>query len=66
MFAENGSLASSSLSGRRAYYSCPHGGKGGKTVKKKLEQAVEYANKTNPSSKANNQPSTSKKEKTKF
>ncbi|AEV19131.1 hypothetical protein GTCCBUS3UF5_18210 [Geobacillus thermoleovorans CCB_US3_UF5] len=35
-------------------------------MKKKLEQAVEYANKTNPSSKSNNQPSTSKKEKTKF
>jgi len=41
-------------------------GKEERTVKKKLEQAVEYANKTNPSSKANNQPSTSKKEKTKF
>ncbi|WP_153017138.1 hypothetical protein [Geobacillus sp. B4113_201601] len=42
-------------------------GKGGAgTMKKKLEQAVEYANKTNPSSKSNNQPSTSKKGKTKF
>ncbi len=30
-------------------------------MKKKLEQAVEYANKTNPSSKSNNQPSTSKR-----
>jgi hypothetical protein len=35
-------------------------------MKKNLEQAVEYANKTNPSSRSNNQPSTSKKEKTKF
>jgi len=66
MFAENGSLISSSCGGNRAYYSCSLVRKGGKTVKKKLEQAVEYANKTNPSSKANNQPSTSKKEKTKF
>ena len=35
-------------------------------MKKKLEQAVEYANKTNPSSRSSNPPSTSKKEKTKF
>ncbi|QNU34597.1 hypothetical protein IC802_00800 [Geobacillus sp. 44C] len=35
-------------------------------MKKKLEQAVEYANKTNPSSRSSNPPSTSKKKKQSF